>query len=401
MDFFKKNWGLLLYALGCLALAVVIGVNISRAAVQASTKHKALDEQLEWFKGVKKDNLKLSKENERAAQDNRDRAERKFAEVRLTMASKYRIDPRSPATPVEAVRKLQEELRTTARMLDEADPPVDYKGCPALSFGPRAISKDLPAMEEVPQIFRQLYIVKEIVGIVARSHLYSIVNIERPMDLAVIAEDLYTATPVNMTVTGTADQVQSFINRMTTEANYLFFLRDITLTTADQAPNGALGAVGGGATGATAMGMGGAGMEAGMAMGAGMGPGMGAGAGMGAAMGMGAGAPPGMGAAMGMGMLDPKAGTGRAARSPRASRRGAAATPAETATPPGMAMMNPGGKPPRAAAADAARQDGSRTGTAPQEPMWCDQLRAFSQEALVTVELRFDVIEFNQPEASQ
>jgi hypothetical protein len=208
MDFFKKNWGLLLYALGCLALAVVIGVNISRAAVQASTKHKALDEQLEWFKGVKKDNLKLSKENERAAQDNRDRAERKFAEVRLTMASKYRIDPRSPATPVEAVRKLQEELRTTARMLDEADPPVDYKGCPALSFGPRAISKDLPAMEEVPQIFRQLYIVKEIVGIVARSHLYSIVNIERPMDLAVIAEDLYTATPVNMTVTGTADQVQ-------------------------------------------------------------------------------------------------------------------------------------------------------------------------------------------------
>ena len=384
MDFLKKNWGLLLYALGCLALAIVIGVNVRRAAVLASTKRKALDEQLQWFQGVKKDNLRLTIENERAALDNRDRAESRFTKLRLDMATKYRIDPRSPATPVEAVRSLQEELRAITRMLDEAEPPVDYKGCPYLSFQARATSKDLPAMEDVPKIFRQLYIIKEIASVVARSHLLSLVNIERPMDLAVIAEDLYTATPIAMTVTGTADQVQSFINKMTTEANYLFFLRNVTLSTADQAPNGALGAAGGTATGATAMGMAGAGMEAGMGMGGAMGPGMGG------AMGP------------GMGMLAPGAGAGTAAaaRPARAPRNRRATTSPETGMAAGMGPGT-GIRPPTALGPESARRDGAKPAAAAQEPMWRDQLRAFVQDALVTVELRFDVIEFNQPEASQ
>ena len=64
-------------------------------------------------------------------------------------------------------------------------------------------------------------------------------------------------------------------------------------------------------------------------------------------------------------------------------------------------MMGPGAKTPGAPATEATRRDGGRTGTAAQEPMWRDQLRAFVQDALVTADLRFDLIEFNQPEASQ
>jgi hypothetical protein len=357
MDFLKKNWGLLLYSLGCLVLAVVVGLNIRSAGNLAAAKHKTLDEQLLWFQNVKKENLRLNKENERAAQDNRDRAERKFTELRLAMATKYRIDPRYPATPVEAVRKLQEDLRAINRMLDESDPPVAYSTCPYLSFQIRAASKDLPAMEDVPKIFRQLHIIKEIASIVAQSHLFSLNSIDRPMDLNVIAEDLYTATPISMNVTGTADQVQSFINKMTTEANYLFFLRNLTLITPDRAPNGALSA--GPASGTSGAGPGMPGME-----GSSMAPG-----GMGAGM------------SMGMGMMDPNSSSpnARSSRTPR-GRRAAVAAPV---------------------ASEVARRDGGRTLGAPEEPMWRDQLRAFAPGAPVSVELRFDLIEFNQPEASQ
>jgi hypothetical protein len=399
MDFLKKNWGLLLYSLGCLVLAVVIGRNIQRAASLASAKHKALDEQLQWFQSVKKDDFKLTTENQAAAQDNRDRAERKFTGVRLDMATKFRVDPRSPATPVEAVRKLQEEIRAINHMLDESEPPVDYKACPYLSFQSRAASKDLPAMEDVPKIFRQLQIVKEIASIVAGAHLLSLNNIDRPMDLNVIEEDLYTATPINLTVTGTADQVQSFINKITTEAKYLFFLRNITLTTADQAPNGAIGATG--ATGTS-----GAGMPGPMGpMGAGvpgMEPGMGAGPGVGAAL---ATRPARASstrrpATADVGMPGVPGAQGPAAR--MAGVPGVPGAPGPAARMPGVAGLGvPGPRTPAMAGPDGTPRDGGRTAATSEEPMWRDQLRAFVQDALVKVELRFDLIEFNQPEASQ
>jgi len=365
MDFIKKNWGLLLYALGCLILALLIGYKISVAAREAGANRKALEEQLEWFRQVRKDNVKLTNENEKAAQDNRDRAERAFEDLRRTMATKYRIEPRHPSTAVEAVRSLQDEIRALARTLDAAETPVDYSRCPAFSFLLRAQSKDLPAKEDIPLIFRQLRIIQEVVRIVAQSHLQSLDSIERPLDLAVIEEDLYTATPVVMTVTGTPEQVQTFINKISTEANYLFFLRTLAVETADQAANGAIGSIAAPAVGA--------------GMGAGMGPGMGM---MDPAMGM---MDPGMGMepAMGAGGGAPRASTFR--RPGRRGQAGAGMDPA--AGMPGMDM--PG-------------MEGAmgRTGAAGNEPRWRDDLRPFEADRPITATLRFDVIEFNQPDAN-
>lgn len=400
MDFIRKNWGLLLYSLGCLVLAGVVGFKVIQARRFAAAKQKALTDQLQWFDGVKKDNIRLSKENERAAQDNRDRAERTFTDVRQTMASKYRVDPKNPATPVEAVRALVAELGAMNRMLDTAEPPVEYANCAYLSFEKRSQSKDLPPMEDVPKIFRQLRIVGEIVRIVRESHLVSLNAIERPLDLTVIEEDLYTATPVILNVTGTADQVQNFINAMVTPVNYLFFLRNISISTPDQAPGGALG--GASSTGGTGMPMG-PGMEGGMSPSGGMGPG---GSGPGGAMRTGS----GPGAAMGPMMEGgPSGGASRPAKAPR-GRRGASTTPgAGTASgmpgmsPAGMPGMSPAGMPgmgPGAMMPGMATGQPGTSGVAAAEPMLREDLRVFMQDNLVTAELRFDLIEFNQPEAS-
>jgi hypothetical protein len=355
-----------------LVFAVVVGLRIGQASVQASGRRKALEEQLQWFQGVQKENVKLTKENERAAQDNRDRAERKFTELRQAMATKYRVDPRHPATPVEAVRSLQEEIRAMNRTLETAQPPVDFSQCGYLSFQARAASRDLPAMEDVPKIFRQLRLVQEITRIVAQSHLQRLLSLERPMDLTLIEDDLYTATPIVMTVSGTAEQVQDFINKMTTEANYLFFLRTLSIETTDQAPNGALGAAGP----ATGAGQAGAGA---------MGPGM-EGAGM-----MNPGMPAG-------GMMEPGGfptpGGATPAFRPARPRR-SSARDAGAARPPGA--MGPGGMP----GPEGAMGMGGRTTSVPEEPLTRDALRPFALQTPVTAELRFDLIEFNPPEASQ
>ena len=257
------------------------------------------------------------------------------------------------------------------RTLDSAEPPVDYSACPAFSFQARAQSKDLPSMEDVPNIFRQLRIVQEIVRIVAQSRLQSLNGIDRPMDLTLIEEDLYTATPIRLTVTGTPDQVQTFINKMTTEANYLFFLRTIYVDTADLAHNGALGAAA--TPGSSSSPGGGRGMEGAMMMeGA---PGIG----------------PDMGMPMGPGGFPGAA--PRAARPPR-FRRQAAASP-EGAMPGMMPGMMPGAMPGPAGAFGVP----GTPGVTADEPKWRDDLRAFETQMPLAADLRFDLIEFNQPEA--
>jgi hypothetical protein len=407
MDFIRKNWGLLLYALGCLILAGVVGFKAKQAHSLGAGKRKALDEQLRWFDDVKKANVRLSKENETAARDNAENANRDFTTVRQDLASKYRVDPDHPATAVEAVRALRDELIKTRHMLDTAEPPLDYRNCAYLSFENRAESSDLPTLEDVPKIFRQLRIVQEIVRIACDAHLGSLNAIQRPMDLDVVAEDLYTATPIMLDVTGTADQIQTFINKMATEANYLFFLRNLTLETPDQAPNGALG----GASGASGVvPSGGQGTEGGMGPGGpggptpGMRPGSGPGAtgpaGPGAMM-EGGGMGPGTAGAM---MAAPAATGNRPARAPRGRRPAAtAAGPSPAGTP---ATMGPGAMGP-AMAGPGARMPGATlpgggdaTGAVSEEPMVREDLRVFMQDNLVTAALRYDLIEFNQPEAA-
>ncbi|MBN2448796.1 MAG: Amuc_1100 family pilus-like protein [Lentisphaeria bacterium] len=382
MDFFRKNLGLLIYSLACLILAVVIALKMAAASSASAAKRTQLEEQLNWFRGIAKDDIKLTKENERAAQDNRDRAERKFAELRRNLAARYRIEPRNPSTEVEAVRMLRDEIIRMNRLLDAAE--VDYSTCAYLSFEKRATSTELPTMEDVPRIYRQLRIVQEAVRIVAQSGLLSLGSIERPMELEVIEGDLYTATPIRMTVSGTAEKVQEFVNRMTTEANYLFFLRNLSVEGADQAPSGALGGAG------TSMGggYGGGMMDSEMGMEGMDSSGMGSGGGMRPGGALGGFRPrprPESGSILGGGgeMVAPGGGY----RGP-----GSGYAPA-MGMRPGMS--------PEMGMSSEEEYSGMGGGAVSQEPMYREDLRVFMEMPVLTAQLRFDVIEFNPPDEGE
>jgi hypothetical protein len=274
MVLLKKNWGLLIYALVCLGLSAFLGLKISAAEKTARENQKKLKEQLSFFDGVKKDNIKLNEDNQRIAQANRDLAEAKFMQLRRTLAGKYRIEPDPPPTAVEGVRRLQQEIRRMTKKLEEADIVIGQQ-CQYFSFDKLAMSRKLPPESDVPEIFRHLRVVQEIVRLIGESEVMQVERIDRPMGLQRLDEDLYTVTPLTIVVTGRPEQVQTFINKMNSESNYLFFLRKVDLLTADQAPGGILsgkdtGVRGGGGPGMDGMGPEGAGMmmDPGMDMGA-------------------------------------------------------------------------------------------------------------------------------------
>jgi len=68
-------------------------------------------------------------------------------------------------------------------------------------------------------------------------------------------------------------------------------------------------------------------------------------------------------------------------------------------SPGGMPGMSPGGMPGMSPGGMPGMSTGGATAAA-AEPMLREDLRVFMQDNLVTAELRFDLIEFNQPEAS-
>lgn len=149
--------------------------------------------------------------------------------------------------------------------------------CSFLSFDRIARTRRPPKRSQVPEIFRQLSIIKEVVRLLSASKVEKVLAIDRPMGLENIQEDKFLSTPLHLRIVGKAEDVQGLINSFYSDAKYVFFLRKITLQTEDQVQSD------GKLSGNMESGMGGAGMG---------GPGMG-GADMGMAMG-----------GAGMGMMD-------------------------------------------------------------------------------------------------
>ena len=351
MEFLKKNWGLLIYAVVCLVLAAFLGLKINSAEGGARENNKKLEEQLSFFDSVKKDNIKLNEDNQRIAQANRDLAESKFMELRRTLAGKYRIDPDAPPTAVECVRRLQQEIRRMTTKLEDADIIVGQQ-CQYFSFDKLALSKKLPPISDVPEIFRHLRIIQEIVRLIGESEVISVERISRPMALQRLEEDLYTVTPINLSVTGRADHVQTLVNRMNSESNYLFFLRKVDFLSADQAPNGLL-----------------AGTDAGPAK---------RGGGMDAMM----------GGPEGEGMMDP----GMMGMGPEMMGMGQPGRMRRPAMPRNDMM-----------GADMGPEGEARTGQQDQDgeiltgPITRQDLIAFEPDRAINAELRFDLVEFIPP----
>jgi len=304
VDFIKKNWGLLLVCIVCLLATGAVAWRLAASLGAAKESRAKLDKELEFYKGVKQDNVKLTEQNKATALQNADWAKDRFDRLRTELHKKFYIEVKYDADPYVAVQQLLTGLDTLRTHLADAEIALSTQS-QYLSFEEYAAANVTPKRADMPELFRQYKVVEEIVNQLIASKVAMVNQIGRPLLLQKREEDLYTSIPIDISVTGTSQSVSDFLNALHTTARYLFFIRKIEISSQDQAPDGVLGGTGTTGGGAGGGGMGGMGGMGGGGMDVGMGGGMGGGMAMGrpgmGRPGFGAG-PGGGGGGMDMGM---------------------------------------------------------------------------------------------------
>jgi hypothetical protein len=232
MDFVKKNWGFL--GVSCVCFAVAIGIIVYwMQANKTLNEHKSeTEKQLEFFDRVKNSNIKLCQDNIAVTANNLRIATDHFQRLQDSLAKKSHIAPVLPATPLEAVRVLKNEIAALQKSFDDADILV-AQACSYFTFDNIALQEKLPHKDDLFQIFRQLCIVRELCQLLTRSGITSLDNLLRPLDLMVQEEDIYTYTPVEILATGSPESIQKLLNLINSEAKYLFFIRTIDISAPD------------------------------------------------------------------------------------------------------------------------------------------------------------------------
>gem|GEM_PF-2204591 len=394
MDFVKKNLGLIGFALLCLVLSGLLVYTIVRSAKSASDYAKKVAEQEKFLQKVAGYDYALNEATLADARLQAQQAQDRFDKLRDFLALTYSLPDEAPPTQLECLRALKRQVqemhtylkKRVAESGDKAHAVYVGQNSTYFSFDDVALAETLPARRDVPVIMRSLAAVWDIVRLVGIAQVAELSAISRPLGLRSLDQDpLYNAIPFEIVLSGTLDQVQRFINLMHTQASYVFFLRSVELLGEDQAPMGSVAV-----------------LEQ-------FGLGTGAGTGM---------RPTGPG----MRGVDPRGGDPRMLRPGATTRRLPGARPGADARvrpgadarmggmpmpgptgpggPGGMMPGGPAGMPGAPGMVGAMGMTG-----ADEEPVsralarTKSELLAFRRDAVLQAQLRFDLIEFKEPEA--
>jgi hypothetical protein len=271
VDFIKKNWGLLLVAVLSLGAAVFFALQMLGSMKGSKDSRTKYEQELDFFKGVQSYGVKLTESNKQTALLNAEKAKNRFVKVREQLHKQFRIETEYDADPYVAVQQLLTNIGALRTKLTNGGIMISQQN-EFLSFEAYGNRVKPPNASQMPELFRQYEIVKEMVNHIVDSKVVSIDAISRPMDLEKQTEDLYTFVPIRLTVTGEPASISQLLNTLHSQSQYLFFIRKVEFTSQDQAPDGVLGGTGmtGGGSGTGGMGggeMGGSGMDMGMGMG--------------------------------------------------------------------------------------------------------------------------------------
>ena len=245
MDTIKKNWGFIAISLGCFVLIAIMVMKCGGTNEKLNNSKSEYEKKLNYLDGVGKKQLKLTDENVNISKKNSDVTSNGISTVHKTLMERFKLHYNVPGDGASALRELKEAILQMQKQLEEKEISWDGK-VEYFSFDSIAKSATLPTKDDLPLIFRQLTIVKEVVKVAMENKVASIDEIIRPMNLRVQEEADYTITPIEITVTASPENGQNFVNAMSNQENFLFFLRKIEIIAPDVATGvvGDLGATG-------------------------------------------------------------------------------------------------------------------------------------------------------------
>lgn len=234
LDFLKKNLGLIAFGIASVVVSCLLLVGILKAVKSGSEYRKEVAEQYDFLERAKNKGTALTGENLDVARANHALARSKFLELRKLLWTKFSI-PLEQRTDVQCVRILKTECQRMHKALEEKEVAI---GGNSAYFSFDAEATTLPPRSQVPIILKQLRIIHEIVRLVGASYLTELRTVERTAKTSIDQRDMYSIVPFEISVVGEFKRIQGFVNQLQRESRYLFFVRELSLQSDDQAEGG-------------------------------------------------------------------------------------------------------------------------------------------------------------------
>ncbi|MFW6414365.1 MAG: hypothetical protein ACOCZS_03585 [Verrucomicrobiota bacterium] len=236
INIIKRN---LPFVIFCLIALIVIGV-LSFLLVAYNGKAVELESQVEeqknFFRDIRRKDYPVTEEGLELIQENAEVAKNELAELRRGLAETSQIDVES-LDSVEAKNRLVDEVdRMTDELEDEGVTLADDAA--GMSFSSLLEGDELPDEEtEVPVILKQLQVIEDVVQILAATSVNELQSLERPFGLEMDERNYFSIMPIELSVAGDARSIREFVSALQNDAEYLFFIDNIELTTANTADN--------------------------------------------------------------------------------------------------------------------------------------------------------------------
>lgn len=235
MEFVKRNLGFLATVVVFLILTVVVAVLWQSANRRGQMIEVKVGEQKAFMADIRREKFALNQHNQDLAARNYQTTQKEFTAFLRALASQYGIPEENGVNGLDTLRLIKEECLRMEQEL--ADKSVQLAPDTAFfSFGDIARSTALPQAEDVPFILRNLRVVSEIVRVCGRSGITEFRGISLPAGLKPIDKDLYTVTPVQLTVDGSYKSIQRLVNQLQREAKVIVLVRSLDLEAGDQTP---------------------------------------------------------------------------------------------------------------------------------------------------------------------
>ncbi len=232
MNFLKKNWGFLLF--GTLALAGIITLTvfcISTNSQLKEVKGKA-DTLHQNLSAIGQKNIRLTQDNIDVAEKNANTLAEKQEEMKENLIKRFNVQFDTPAIVLDAFMQLKRELVEMNEFAEKHDIYVPGNG--TFTFASISNATQPPLKEELPDIFRNLEIVKDILNTAAQCEVKEIDDIVRLVGLPAQADSFFNYTPIEITITAPPDVAQNFINAMSMQTNRLYILQSVKVTALDR-----------------------------------------------------------------------------------------------------------------------------------------------------------------------
>lgn len=232
MNAIKNNWGFFLISFICLLVAGYLVMKCSGSMNELRSNQEQYEKNRSYLEGVGKKNLKLNSENQVFAKRNADNTSAKILDVHKEMMERFKLHYDVPENATGAIQELRAAIQDMQKLFEDNGIELDTKA-ENFSFDNIVKSNQLPVMEDLDPIFRSLTIIRQIVKVAVDTHIIALTDLNRPMGINIQEEGEYTVTPIEMTIVASSERGQAFVNAMSQQKNYLFFLRTVSIDAFD------------------------------------------------------------------------------------------------------------------------------------------------------------------------